>query len=285
MTASTSPPPSRPFFLPVSTGQRFCLYHAPSASSDIHAALVYVHPFGEEMNRSRRIAALQARAFAAAGVAVLQIDLHGCGDSSGDFADARWQSWIDDLALAHGWLAEQVTGPVGLWGLRLGVLLMLDYARQARRPIDRFICWHPVMNGQAWLTQWLRLRLAGQMLDGDSGRDPAGGMQTLRATLAQGRSLEIAGYELAPDLAAAIDAVDGLALAPAGYRVDWFDIATGTGKPVTPAVSKAIAEWQRQQVGISHQQVVGQAFWALPEITSCPSLIDATLAAFHTNPA
>ncbi|MBK8384562.1 MAG: hypothetical protein IPL11_02315 [Candidatus Accumulibacter sp.] len=41
-------------------------------------------------NKSWRIVPLQARALATAGYAVLQIDLMGCGDSSGDFGDATW---------------------------------------------------------------------------------------------------------------------------------------------------------------------------------------------------
>src|SRR5687768_8838655 len=69
-------------------GRRFCLLHMPSRPA--RALVVYVHPFAEEMNKSRRMAALQARALAASGHAVLQIDLLGCGDSSGDFGDASW---------------------------------------------------------------------------------------------------------------------------------------------------------------------------------------------------
>lgn len=286
-------PSSVPFFLSVANGQRFCLYHAPPAAVRIRGAVLYAHPFGEEMNRSRRIVALQARAFAAAGFAVLQIDLHGCGDSSGDFADARWNDWKNDIAAAHAWLLAKMDTPVVLWGLRLGALLLLDYARQACHPVDRFILWQPVMQGKTWLTQWLRLRLAGDMLSGDrhqhqnnaEGQNTSGGTQALRATLAQGQSLEIGGYELAPELAAAIDAVDGLALAPTlppvKQEVDWFDIVASADKPMLPASSKIIAHWQAGELGrIRHHQVVAQAFWALPEITACPTLIDATLAAF-----
>ena len=36
-------------------------------------AVVYVHPFAEELNKSRRMAALQARAMAAAGYAVVSL--------------------------------------------------------------------------------------------------------------------------------------------------------------------------------------------------------------------
>ena len=80
----------KPFFLPSGDGQRFCLYH-PAVNAQGVAPLghvVYVHPFGEEMNKSRRMATLQARALAQAGFSVLQVDLLGCGDSSGDFGDA-----------------------------------------------------------------------------------------------------------------------------------------------------------------------------------------------------
>ena len=80
---------SSAFFLPATPGHRFCIYHRP-AEGGAGGGIVYAHPFGEEMNKARRMAALQSRRLAAAGYAVLQIDLFGCGDSSGDFADARW---------------------------------------------------------------------------------------------------------------------------------------------------------------------------------------------------
>jgi len=42
------------------------------------------------MNKSRRMVALQARALAGRGFAVLQMDALGCGDSAGDMQDATW---------------------------------------------------------------------------------------------------------------------------------------------------------------------------------------------------
>ena len=50
------------------------------------------------------MAAQQARAFAALGYAVLQIDLFGCGDSCGAFAAGRWAQWQQDLAEAQAQL-------------------------------------------------------------------------------------------------------------------------------------------------------------------------------------
>ena len=139
LPAACLPASGIPFFLLAAPGQRLCVWHAPPAGTAMREAILYVHPFGDEMHKSRRMAALQTRALACSGIAVLQVDLHGCGDSSGDFADARWTTWRDDLALAHAWLSNASSAPVSLWGLRLGALLALDYARTAPLPIKRFI--------------------------------------------------------------------------------------------------------------------------------------------------
>ena len=105
--------------------------------------MIYLHPFAEEMNKSRRMAALQSRALAAAGYDVLQIDLLGCGDSSGDFSDATWQGWKDDVVLAYNWLRTQSNAPLTLWGLRAGCLLAANAAGDL--PESRnFIFWQPI---------------------------------------------------------------------------------------------------------------------------------------------
>lgn len=103
------------FFLPCDLGQRFCIYHA-ARNGQARGAIVYLHPFAEEMNKARRMAALQSRALAKAGFNVLQIDLLGCGDSSGDFADATWEAWQDDLVSGCSWLQAHNQGPLILWG-------------------------------------------------------------------------------------------------------------------------------------------------------------------------
>src|SRR5207249_8517309 len=106
------------FFLPAEIGSRFTLFHRVRGS-DARGGILYIHPFAEEMNKSRRMAALQARAFAAVGWDVLSVDLMGCGDSDGDFGDATLDAWLQDVDAAHRWLATRGSGPVWLWGLRL----------------------------------------------------------------------------------------------------------------------------------------------------------------------
>src|SRR3546814_18352731 len=110
------------------------------------------------MNRSRRMAALQARALAALGIDVLLLDLFGTGDSAGDFRDARWEIWREDAMAAVAWLGARCGGRVGLWGLRLGTLLAAEVAAEMQAP--RLLLWQPVLSGERHLTQFLRLRVA-----------------------------------------------------------------------------------------------------------------------------
>ncbi len=263
---------AEPFFLPTPHGERFCLYHRPAGAC--RGAVLYVHPFAEEMNKSRRMAALQARALAAAGFGVLLLDLQGCGDSDGDFGEARWEHWKIDLASARAWLLAREDKPVSLLGLRLGALLALDYARTALPALERIVLWQPVLQGAAFLTQFLRLRVAGDML-GDGGA--AGGTRQLRAQLAAGQALEVAGYELAPQLAAAIDALDASRLPPF-QPVDWFEIVASDERPIPPAAERSAASWAEGGAAPTMHKIVGDAFWSTQEIAECPALVAATCA-------
>src|SRR5512135_2479066 len=137
------------FFLDSPRGPLFSIFTAPS-DQQMKGSVLYLPPFAEEMHKSRRMAALQARAMAAQGYAVLQIDLTGCGDSAGDFADATWTAWLDDARLAHAWLAGKTARPVTLWGLRTGALLAADLAQRLQN-IHHLILWQPVSDGSLFL--------------------------------------------------------------------------------------------------------------------------------------
>jgi exosortase A-associated hydrolase 2 len=266
------------FFLPAGEGQRFCLYHPPYPGTRPSGSLIYVHPFAEELNRSRRMAALQARAFAAAGVAVLQIDLLGCGDSSGDFSDATWIRWKDDLALAWGWLAERTSGPIGLWGLRLGALLALDFAGSSKRTADRLILWQPVLSGELFLTQFLRMQLASDMMLGLN--DKPASTQEMRNTLASGKTLEVGGYELAPALAASIDTLKLAHFATKNTPIHWLEIVAEEGLQIPPAAARVSEMWLSQGIELHIHAVPGDRFWAQPETSECAPLLSATTSIF-----
>jgi exosortase A-associated hydrolase 2 len=265
-------PSADAFFLDTSDGPRFGLYHAPRGAC--RGALVYVHPFAEEMNRSRRMAALGARALAAQGYGVLLLDLHGCGDSGGDFGDATWDGWLRDIACARAWIEERLGRTAGLWGLRVGALLAVAHAQTAPLAPERLLLWQPVTNGSGYLNGFLRLRLAGELLAGGS---DSGGTDALREALLAGESLEIAGYRLNPQLAAGLDAADARALGPR-CPIHWFEVMAADGRPLPPAAVRVADTWRLQGSRVEVRQVAGPQFWSAPETVDCPALIDATLA-------
>lgn len=271
--ARFGPAPAEPFYLETADGPRFCLYHAPA--SPCHASLLYLHPLAEEMNRSRQMAALQARAFAAAGIAVLLLDLHGCGDSGGEFADASWDDWLRDVAASRAWLEQRSGHAAGLWGLRLGALLALDAAHRADTAPARLLLWQPVTDGAAHLNQFLRLRMAADMLQGGAREDG----KALRARLQAGETLEVAGYGLTRSLADGIDAAAvGLPAPPC--PVHWLELAAQEGRPLSPAAVRIAEQWRAAGVDVKQQQVVGPPFWSTPELTRAPALIQASLDGF-----
>jgi len=266
------------FFLPSEPGSRFLLYHPPAADVAPAGSIVYVHPFAEEMNKARRMAALQSRRLAAMGRAVLQIDLLGCGDSSGEFGDARWSDWIRDIAAAVEWLRKKVSGPVGLWGLRLGAALATDAARMADLAIEELVLWQPVASGEQFLGQFLRLQLAAEMLTAGAAQS---GVRELRAAVAGGRVLEIGGYELNPDMASAIDGFRLADGAPVVRRVHWLEVSAQPEPAVTPASRRVLEAWRGAGLDVRAMAVTGEPFWSTLEITECPALLAATEASLR----
>jgi len=170
-------------------GPLFSIFHRANPTFSEAPGLIYVPPFAEEMNCSRRMAALQARRLAAQGFNVLLLDLFGTGDSGGEFRDADWQTWCGDVTAAIAWLAARTGGKVGLWGLRLGALLAAEVASVHPNPVTPLILWQPVVTGERYLTQFLRLRLAATLSHG-SDRETT---KDLRARLSQEKLIEEIG--------------------------------------------------------------------------------------------
>jgi exosortase A-associated hydrolase 2 len=264
-----------PFFMESPRGRLFCLYLAPQANA-IRGGILYLHPFAEEMHKSRRMAALQARALAAQGYAVLQIDLTGSGDSAGDFGDASWSAWKADAQLAHQWLAETINKPIGLWGLRTGGLLALDISRQLPA-VDRLILWQPVTNGDLFLNQFLRIKLANEMLTSKQSKTNT---KELRTSLANGNSVEVAGYRLSPTMARELAQIQFPALPPP-CPVFWLEAGLNKGAQITPASMSIIDAWHDAGAVVHSKALTSDPFWNTQEITESPEFIAATLESFE----
>lgn len=265
--------PAEPFFAPSDDGTpRFCIWHPPVG--DVRGGVLHLHPFAEEMNKSRRMAAQQARALAQAGFGVLQFDLLGCGDSAGDFGDATWQAWLSDVAWAVRQLRSRAAAPAAplwLWGHRMGALLAAEGARrmvQAGEAPPQLLLWQPSGNGKTVLQQFLRLKAAAEMLEGGA----KGVTESLRRELANGRTVEVAGYRLHPELAAGLEA-STLTPPPGPARAVWLEVAGGDAPELLPASRAAIERWRAAAWQVDAAAVGGPAFWQTSEIEDAPALL------------
>lgn len=276
----------RSFFLDAGPrGQRLCVFHAAQGAGTPVGQVLLLPPFAEELNKSRRMLALASRAFSAAGLEVLVMDLLGCGDSSGDFGDATWDDWQDDAVLAAEWLTRHAPGgpkrpdlPLWLWGVRAGALLAPAVAERVARPMH-LLLWQPVTAGKLQLQQFLRLKVAADLVGGQA----KGAMQALRAQLDEGQPVEIAGYQLSPSLALGLEQAQ---LKPHGApalqrfgRVVWLETQAREAPALSPAGASAAQAWADAGCEVHALAVQGPSFWAATEIEVAPQLIEASVAA------
>lgn len=261
------------FFMPAPGGGRFCLLTMPSGAP--RGALLFVHPFAEELNKSRRMVALAARAFAESGWAVLQLDCLGCGDSAGDFGDASWQAWVDDVGLGYGWLKERFGLMPALWSLRAGSLLVSDWLASSGTRAA-WLGWQPVTNGKQHLTQFLRLKAANEML---AESDARAAMAGLRDAMQRGETVEVAGYALASSLVAGMErAVMRLdTAAPAAL----LEVVGSDRQAVSPGLMRLVESGVQAGVDVTADVVEGSAFWQTQEIEEVPALIERSLVALE----
>jgi uncharacterized protein len=261
------------FFLPVGDGQRFCIYHPPKTSVE-RGAVLYLHPFAEEMNKSRRMASLQSRALAEAGYVVLQIDLLGCGDSSGDFCDATWDAWRGDVVQAVAWVRQRTSAPLTLWGLRAGCLLATDAAVDLQET-PNFIFWQPVISGKQHWQQFVRLKAAAELASG-RGKEI---LDTLRQQINSGKNVEIAGYTVGHGLTRGLEKSELVPPHGRRGRVAWIELTSRQDGRMAPASLLRIEQWCSAGYTVEAIQVEGTGFWQTSEIEDVPKLVDSTLAA------
>lgn len=263
----------QPLFIPNLSGALFSLYFPP-VTKPLNRAILHVPAFGEEMNKSRRMLALQARAFAEHGYSVLILDLFGTGDSFGDFGEATWDIWLQNIDTAIEWLKQQGANTVTLWGLRTGALLAMDYACGNRQKIDHLLCWQPVLNGDTFVTQFLRLRVAAAIMDTNAPREKT---SDLKRQLLEGQALEVAGYWLNPDLIVPLLALRAEKLPLHDLKaLAILEVVANEETPVAISNSQFLCKLQETAIEATLTKVVGDSFWATQEISAAPDLVAQT---------
>jgi exosortase A-associated hydrolase 2 len=266
-----------PLFLDGSAGRLFAIHHAPETGKESRRGILYLPPFAEEMNRSRRMVALQAQALAHCGHGVLLLDPYGTGDSEGEFGQAQLANWLADIELAHDWLIGVGYSTVDLWGLRFGALLGAAAIEHSTHRFTRSVFWQPVTNGRQMMTQFLRIALASSWV-GDRGRMSS---ESLRGQLSKGCSVDVGGYELSPELVTAIEGMSLSASTPANLEaLYWFEVGPDSSDQLLPSSRNIVDAWCGAGCNLIVRKLVGPQFWSTSEITVAPDLLDATSTAF-----
>lgn len=264
----------RPFHLQGARGALAAVYYPPQGPPWGGGDVLVIPAFAEEMNRCRAMVAIQARALASTGIGTLILDPFGTGDSDGDFSEASWELWADDLRRGLEWLRREGRGCRSLWGVRLGAIMAAQLAA-SDRGIDRLLYWQPVIDAKAFYTQFLRIRVAAEME-----RARAGGIKTtdqLRAMSAQGEVVEVSGYRIGPGLASDLDRVRLPAAADlTRARVLWCEVLPATDASVGRANLKCVEQWREAGVRIELERVIGPSFWQMHERVVAPDLVAST---------
>ncbi len=256
-------------FLGEPGSQLFTVNFEPSTPARGH--IVYLAPFGEEMNRTRSLAAEQARRFAALGYRCTVLDLSGTGDSDGELHDvslARWRDDIDRTVASCGDL------PCLLWGARLGALLALDCAARQPGRYPRLLLWQPVTSGKRFITQLLRLRVAAL-----ASRDlPAETTAQIREQLAGGAQVDVAGYALGGQLVADLEGLDVSRLGPLGdVAVDWFEYLPEAGAEAPVGVRKALDALRQGGARVELHPFGSPPVWQLQKRFHSRQLVEASV--------
>jgi len=264
-----------PFFLSTSSGSLFCvLYPGISNHGVPKKRVLLVPPLFEELNKSRRMIALQCRHLAQHGIDVLHVDLFGTGDSEGVLCESSWEIWHSNLQEASRWY-ESERGPIDtLWLVRGGALLGAGIALSGH--LRSLLYWQPVMSGTSYVNQLIRLRIANTL---DRQATPPTREEIL-AEIDQTGTLCVAGYEIPDSIITGLSTT--LPATPAIERtlaIHWFDITSSSTQQLSRGNQRAVQNAGFEQHDLHITSIQAPPFWHTQEITEVPELLDTTLKA------
>lgn len=261
-----------PVFIEHASRRLFALQFNAAPDVAFRGIVLHLPAFAEEMNKSRAMVASQARSMANQGYTVLVPDYFGTGDSSGEFSEANWTVWLEDMRYCLRWLQAQVAGAVTLWGIRLGALMALELAGEVKLNVSRLVLWNPVLQGEQFMLQFLRLRLVKSMMYGAAKEKVA----DLKQQLEENGMLEVAGYELSASMFREVAALKAMTMAqPAANNIYWADVSS-TLKSLPVPTQTLLDQWQDRGLEVEVDQLKAPQFWATQEISRADELIEKT---------
>ena len=263
-------------FLPSSqNSQIFLAHYAPlehSAAVGHTQAVIFVPPFAEEMNRSKRMYVLCARLLADAGIHSICFDFAGTGDSSGEWGEFNYAAWENNLVDVYR-LAQKFSSKISLVCLRDSALISLNLIKQSEIQIDRCVLWDPVDNGEALVRQLIRMKIAAAMA-GDLKKITT---QEVLDEIEQSGFLEVGGYHVSSVLLETIKSKkinDYIEAALTSTDLHWMTTgkSSNNSKPQLPVcLSKSNID-EHLLARLNLHAVNDVKFWMQQEVTISPIL-------------
>lgn len=182
-----------PFFFPNGSYKLFGVLHEPEKESN-GCGFVFCHPFAEEKLWTHRVFVNFARELADLGYTVLRFDYMGHGDSEGIFSDSSIETRLSDIKCAILYLKEKMgfSCKIGLLGLRLGATLAALAAEEIEG-IKNLILWDPIINGETYMRQMLRINISTQSA---VYREVRYNTEALIQMMKKGGTVNVDGYEI-----------------------------------------------------------------------------------------
>tara|TARA_R110002096_G_scaffold43479_18_gene117409 strand:- start:5511 stop:6326 length:816 start_codon:yes stop_codon:yes gene_type:complete len=254
----------QPLFIESGAERLFCIHREPVAHVPVRGSVLMLPAFAEEMNRTRSFVSRISFRLSEAGFHVLQPDLSGTGDSTGEFRNAEWSRWIEELRLASAWLHDKA-GPVHLVALRAGALFLSDLLDAEPDRFARICLVEPFVTGADSVREFLQLRVARSIFEGTKES-----IAMLTEALAGGASMEVGGYDLSSGLYASLN---DATIEDLGARLQ-HALVLGCGRsPETRrnAAMRALAEsWCAEGADATYAFVATEPFWS-QELPSLPT--------------
>jgi exosortase A-associated hydrolase 2 len=174
----------------------YTVVHMPSRPAQV--GLVFCSALWDEETSSYKHLARWAKELEERGFAVVRFHAYGTGDSDGDLTDFTLEGVLADTSAAAQLLRER-TGVkcVGIVGLRFGGSVAVHAASTVQA--DSLILWSPIMNLQQYCRELLRLRLSKDLVHQQYNQVKVTS-RSMMHDLETGKSVDILGYELSPEL-------------------------------------------------------------------------------------
>ena len=184
-----------PFFMPAKYGKCFVLEYIPAPEFSNKQSVLIIPPFAEENNNSRKMHSAIARKLANEGFSVFMIDLFGTGDSEGQFIDALWDDWLDNIKLLFENHLKQKFIKTNILATRLGVLMLVDLFDNESLFINKCLLLQPVLKGKTFTKQLMRTKIAAMAFKGEKCTQ-----NDLQQALEEQGLIEISGYQISKSM-------------------------------------------------------------------------------------